>query len=249
MLKAFIVDDEPLAREELTYILRRSKRVEVIGEAGNVKQALEQIKQLAPDVVFLDIQLSEDSGMELAAVLQKLELRTDIVFATAYDEYALKAFELNAADYILKPFDEARIKKTVEKIISHRERQDNKPVSAALHHAHSSGRIDKLAISVEDRILLVSLSSILYISSAEGKTEIAVGDNRKYTVLEPLVAFEQKLLGTSIVRVHRAYLVNQDAIVEIQPWFHSTYNLIMKDGSAVPVSRTFIKELKHRIGF
>ncbi|MGG4033998.1 LytTR family transcriptional regulator DNA-binding domain-containing protein [Paenibacillus cisolokensis] len=247
MLRAFIVDDEPLARDELAYILRRTKRVDVIGEAESLEQAAEQIGQYKPDAVFLDIQLAEDSGLELAARLVRDDERPDIVFATAYDEHALKAFELNAADYILKPFDENRIRQTVEKLIRLRDARDAVSTRKAAPQL-APERTDKLAIMVDDRILLVPVSQILYIGSEEGKTVIATETGQKYTVAEPLVVFEQKLRNTPIVRVHRAYLANMDGIVEIQPWFHSTYNLMMKDGSKVPVSRTYTKELKQLIG-
>ncbi|MFK7693269.1 LytR/AlgR family response regulator transcription factor [Paenibacillus sp. HJGM_3] len=248
MLKAFIVDDEPLAREELTYILRRNKHVEVVGEAECLETALEGIDREQPDVVFLDIQLAEDNGLDLARRLSELDHRPEIVFATAYDEYALKAFELNAIDYILKPFDEGRIRKTVEKLIKLASVRDSGPTASPYKKPSTPDRTEKLAIVVEDRILLVSLSKIIYIGSVEGKTVVAM-DDQQYKVSDPLVAFEQKLQNTSIVRVHRAFLVNLEAIVEIQPWFHSTYTLIMKDGSKVPVSRTYMKELKQFIGF
>ncbi|WP_409347282.1 LytR/AlgR family response regulator transcription factor [Paenibacillus sp. MBLB4367] len=248
MMKAYIVDDEPLARDELAHILRRSKRVEIAGEAECVEDALEDIRRVKPDVVFLDIQLAEDSGLDLARQLLELDYRPEIVFATAYDEYALKAFELNAMDYILKPFDEARIHRTVDKLLRlhtnrdtvHTARADNKPAQKE--------RTEKLALLVDERILLVHVSKIMYISSLEGKTIIAT-EEQQYKVNEPLVTYEQKLANTKIVRVHRAFLVNLDAIVEIEPWFHSTYNLLMKDGSKVPVSRTYLKELKQLIGF
>ncbi|CAG7653930.1 LytR/AlgR family response regulator transcription factor [Paenibacillus allorhizosphaerae] len=248
MLKAYIVDDEPLARDELAYILRRTKRVEVVGEAESMEEALEEIQKLTPHVVFLDIQLSEDSGLDLARRLADAKHRPEIVFATAYDEHALRAFELNAADYILKPFDERRIQQTLEKMIRLQHIQDGNPVPPFAQKSGSPERTDKLAVLAEDRILLVNISKILYISSTEGKTVI-VTEDQSYTVNEPLVNYEQKLQNTSIMRVHRAFLVNLDGIVEIQPWFHSTYNLVMKDGSNVPVSRTYMKDLKQLIGF
>lgn len=246
-MKAFIVDDEPLARDELAHILRRSKKVEIAGEADCMEDALEDILRLKPEVVFLDIQLAEDSGLDIARRLLELEHRPEIVFATAYDEYALKAFELNAMDYILKPFDEKRIHQTVEKLLRIQQNREGAP-SPGFDKPAPKERTDKLAVMVEDRIMLVQVGKIIYISSMEGKTVIAT-DDRKYTLNETLVTIEQKLQNTPIVRVHRAFLVNLDAIVEIEPWFHSTCNLVMKDGSKVPVSRTYLKELKQHIGF
>lgn len=246
-MKAYIVDDEPLARDELAHILRRSKKVEIAGEADCMEDALQDIVRLKPEVVFLDIQLAEDSGLDIARRLLELEHRPEIVFATAYDEYALKAFELNAMDYILKPFDEKRIHQTVEKLLRIQQNREGAP-SLSFDKPAPKERTDKLAVMVEDRIMLVQVGKIIYISSMEGKTVIAT-DDRKYTLNETLVTIEQKLQNTPIVRVHRAFLVNLDAIVEIEPWFHSTCNLVMKDGSKVPVSRTYLKELKQQIGF
>ncbi|UHA76212.1 LytTR family transcriptional regulator DNA-binding domain-containing protein [Paenibacillus sp. 481] len=111
-----------------------------------------------------------------------------------------------------------------------------------------SERTERIAITVEDRIVVVPVRTIVYVTSVEGKTEFVTKD-QTYKVNEPLVTIERKLQHSSIVRVHRAFLVNLDQIVEIQPWFHSTYNLIMEDGSSVPVSRTYMKELKHIFGF
>jgi len=249
MLKAFIVDDEPLARDELSYLLRRSKKVEIVGEAESMETALANIRDLKPDVVFVDIQLAEGNGMDLAGRLAERDGgRPDIVFATAYDEYALKAFELNAVDYLLKPYDERRILQTVEKVARRHEYRESREAFPFRRKAAAPEKIEKLAITVEDRILLIHTGKIMYISSEEGKTVIATED-KQYKVNEPLMNFEQKLANASFARVHRAYLVNLDYIVEIQPWFHSTYNLIMKDGRSVPVSRTYLKELKQRIGF
>mgnify|MGYP001175455027 CR=1 FL=1 len=247
MLKAYIVDDEPLARDELGYLLRRSRKAEVVGEAESLETALAQIQELQPDIVFLDIQLAEQNGMDLARRLAELNLGTEVVFATAYDEYALQAFELNAVDYILKPYDEQRILQTLEKAAKRRELRHNRE-SGTSRTPSPGDKIEKLAIYAEDRILLIPVNRIITISSADGKTVITTGE-REYQTTEPLASYEQKLRFTSILRVHRAFLVNLDHIVEIQPWFHSTYHLIMKDGTKVPVSRTYLKGLRDRLGF
>ncbi|PLR86860.1 DNA-binding response regulator [Bacillus canaveralius] len=248
MLKAFIVDDEPLARDELAYLLLRTKKVEIVGAADSIETALKQLSDFEIDVLFLDIELGEDSGIDLAKQLVELEQRPEIVFATAYDEFALKAFELEAADYILKPFDESRVGQTVEKISKLLARKKAIKSAEPEQKPPFLERTGKLAITAEERIVLINIESILYISTAEGRTMIAT-DKQKYYAAEPLVTFERRLQGTPIVRVHRAFLVNLKAILEIQPWFHSTYNLMMPDGEKVPVSRTYTKELKQLLGF
>jgi two-component system, LytTR family, response regulator LytT len=248
MLKAFIVDDEPLARDELVYLLKRSKMVEVIGEAAGVEEALLKMESFEIDVVFLDIQLADESGIEIASRINKLEYPPLIVFATAYDEYALKAFELNAADYILKPFDEKRVLQTIEKLYKLAGNKEPAIPLAVKNPLFASERTDKLALTVDEKIVLINTNDILYITANEGKTVVAT-EKQKYTVNDPLITFERKLQNSHMIRVHRAYLVSINSIVEIEPWFNSTYNLILKDGEKVPVSRTYTKDLKQLLGF
>ncbi|NKI23507.1 response regulator [Paenibacillus dendritiformis] len=248
MLKAFVVDDEPLARDELIYLLKRTRQVEVVGEADAAEDALAGVAAAQPDVVFLDIELQEESGLDIACRLRELETPPDVVFATAYDEFALKAFELNAADYILKPFDEQRVQQTIRKLLRLREREAY-PASAASapRGPGERERQERLAITVDERIIVLHVNDIVYLGFEDGKTVIATTE-RKYKVGESLTQLERKLNHPSIVRVHRAFLVHLDRIVEIQPWFHSTCHLRMQDGSRIPVSRTYMKELKQLLG-
>ncbi|MFE1246093.1 LytR/AlgR family response regulator transcription factor [Fictibacillus sp. NPDC058756] len=248
MFKAFIVDDEPLARDELAFLLKRSKQVEIAGEGDSIESSLSQIQGLQIDVIFLDIQLADESGLDLAERIMGLDPRPEIVFATAYDEYALKAFELQAIDYIMKPFEETRVLQTVEKLAKVLQGKENRNGSSRDLRLSTDKRNDKLAVTVDERIVLIPVHEIVYIGTIEGRTVI-VTDNQRYQLNEPLITYERKLHQKSIVRVHRGYLVNLDKIVEIQPWFHSTYNLIMKDGEKIPVSRTFTKDLKEHFDF
>ncbi|MEH7612483.1 LytR/AlgR family response regulator transcription factor [Gottfriedia acidiceleris] len=239
MLKALIVDDEPLARDELAYLLKRSKEVEIVGEADSIRSTLKFIQIEEVDVVFLDIQLADESGLELAQKLQDLSHQPAIVFATAFDEYALNAFDLHAIDYILKPFDEIRIQKTIKKLA----KLSVNSIKIEVKKYPPLLKQDKLAISVDERILLITFEEIIYIFTQEGKTSV-VTDKMTYQINEPLINLERKLQNTSFTRVHRSYIVNLNKIIEILPWFNSTYNLIMNDGEKVPVSRTYTKELK-----
>jgi len=240
MLKVYIVDDEPLARDELRYLLLRSKQVEIIGEAESFDEAFEEISSHRPDLVFVDIEISDQNGLQLAKRLQALNPVPSIVFATAYDEYALQAFDLGASDYILKPFDEKRIQQTIEKMIQLKERtRSNPPISPEPR---------RIAVSLDGRILLIDCQSILYMTSAEGKCTIFT-NNQAYTISDTLIMLEKKLSSSIFLRVHRSYLVNVEQITEIEPWFNSTYNIIMKNGVKVPVSRTYVKDLKQLIGF
>ncbi|MFJ5769168.1 LytR/AlgR family response regulator transcription factor [Psychrobacillus sp. NPDC093180] len=245
MLKAFIVEDEPLARDELKYLLMESKQIEIVGEAGSLVDAVKHISRQKPDLVFLDIDLDGDNGLDLAKQLLMLNPTPAIVFATAYDEYALQAFELNAIDYILKPFDEDRIRQTLEKIIQIAKIGTQKiTITPSLKKAST----DKIAVLVDERIVLLENDSIIYLESFEGKCKIKTMTD-EYLVSDSLVVIEKKLQHPQFMRVHRSFIVNLDHIVEIHPWFNSTYNLVLKDKSKVPVSRTYIKEFKMHVGF
>jgi two-component system response regulator LytT len=150
MIKAFVVDDEPLARDELAYLLRRTKQVEIVGEAESIDDAIGKIFEVEVDVLFLDIQLAGESGLDLASKILQQKHRPEIVFATAFDEYALKAFDLHAIDYLLKPFDETRVQTTIQKLAKILRTKKN--VNGAKISNRTEGN-DRLAITVDERIL------------------------------------------------------------------------------------------------
>ncbi|KOO37379.1 LytR/AlgR family response regulator transcription factor [Priestia koreensis] len=248
MMKAFIVDDEPLARDELKYLLLRTREVDIVGESSSLLDAIEQIAVLKPDLAFLDIELSQDSGLQLAAELRRLDHIPAIVFATAYDEFALQAFDLDAVDYILKPFDEDRIRKTVQKIRHQMPHTSVESSAKVFKSATAEPLVGKLAVATDEKIVLIDVQHILFVATSEGKTVIQTKEE-SFKIADTLVTIEKKLMSDTFLRVHRSYLVNIHQIVEIEPWFNSTYNLVMKNGLKVPVSRTYVKELRQRIGF
>ncbi|TDL88851.1 response regulator [Vibrio vulnificus] len=248
MMKAFIVEDEPLARDELKYLLKRSRQVEVVGEAEGIEDAMRDISRLKPELVFLDIELADGNGLHLAKQLAELDPAPSLIFATAYDEFALQAFELYAFDYLLKPFNEKRIRQTLDKLMKQRQIGKHESGTAAPASRMAVEQTGKLAVVIDDRIVLIDRDHILFIGLVEGKTIIKTGEN-EYKIGDPLIVLERKLDTRSFLRVHRSFIVNVIHISEIQPWFNSTYNLIMSDGSNIPVSRTYVKELKQLIGF
>lgn len=245
MLRVLIVDDEMLARDELKYLLHRTKEVDFIEEAESIEEALDKMMDEKPDLLFLDIQLSDDSGFDIAKRLKKMKNPPAIIFATAYDQYALQAFEVDAIDYILKPFDEERVVQAIHKYkkmrVPHHAVKEEEPIG------ESSSQTGKLAISVDDSIVLVNIEDILFVGLIEGEVTIQT-ITESYHAADTLAMLEKKLPSQSFVRVHRGYIVNVHHISEVQPWFNSTYNLVMKNDKRVPVSRTYAKELKKRLG-
>ncbi|MDM5210911.1 LytTR family transcriptional regulator DNA-binding domain-containing protein [Peribacillus sp. NJ4] len=248
MMKAFIVEDEPLARDELKYLLKRSRQVEVVGEAEGIEDAMRDISHLKPDLVFLDIELAEGNGLQLAKQLAELNPAPSLIFATAYDEFALQAFELYAFDYLLKPYNENRIRQTLDKLMKLGKNREDGSRTAPPASRTAVEQTGKLAVEIDDRIVLIDRDTILFIGLIEGKTIIKTEEN-EYKTGDPLIVLERKLDNRSFLRVHRGFIVNVIHISEIQPWFNSTFNLIMSDGSNIPVSRTYVKELKQLIGF
>ena len=168
--------------------------------------------------------------------LKKMKHPPAVVFATAYDQYALKAFEVDALDYLTKPFDEERIQQTLKKY-----KKVNRDIVETEQNSHAGQH--KLALSVGESIVIVDTKDIIYAGTEDGHVNVKTFDH-SYTVSDTLVVIEKKLPDADFIRVHRSFVVNTEYIKEIQPWFNSTYNLIMKDGSKIPVSRTYAKELK-----
>ncbi|WP_243458268.1 LytTR family DNA-binding domain-containing protein [Sporosarcina sp. Te-1] len=240
----YIVEDEPLARDELRFLLNKYDFVEVVGESENAQDALKEITELQPNLIFLDIELTDGNSLSLAKELQTaLSAHAAIVFATAYDEYALTAFDLNAADYILKPIAESRLDKTLEKVRAMHGRRKEK--ESQMTRKESS---PKVVIPVEERIILLEPERILYVESNGGKCIIVTSEQR-FEVKDSLVNMEKKLSDLNFIRVHRSFIVNTHHICEIHPWFNATYNLVMKDNSRVPVSRSFVRDLKQLFEF
>lgn len=172
MLRVLVVDDEMLARDELKYLLYRTKEVDIIDEADSIETAVGKMLDFKPDIVFLDIQLSEDNGFELANRLARMKQPPAIVFATAYDQYAVKAFEVDALDYILKPFDEDRIIQTIQKynkLCPARDADNNETVSQ--EHKENKNA-NKLALSVEESIVLLPVKDIVFAGLVDGKVAV-----------------------------------------------------------------------------
>lgn len=252
-LKALIVDDEQLAREELSYLLGQVSGVEVIAQAGHGLEGLRLTEELTPDLVFLDVQMPGLTGFEVARRLLKMPSPPEIVFVTAYDQYAIDAFEVNAVDYLLKPVELARLSQTVERS-GRRISTDRAAHSLANQDlerivqlvAERQHRRERLAVKVGERFLLIQADEIIYASVADDVITIvtgAVAGTSNYRTLDELQAH---LDPAQFWRVHRSHLVNINKIKEIVPWFSRNYILKMKDPKAteIPVSRSQTKRLR-----
>jgi DNA-binding LytR/AlgR family response regulator len=258
-LKALIVDDEYPAREELRHALNKIQDVEIVGEATNAQEALALIKALDYHVLFLDISMPGMSGLELGAVIQELPRRPLIVFVTAYDEYAVSAFEVNAVDYILKPLEPNRLKKAIDKVIKIiRETgylhgadvvKAEREAEAKTTLPPNQIRIERIPAEKQGKTILVAESDIIYAFTEQDYVYIKTFNNKLFTRFT-LKELEARLNPNVFFRTHRCYLVNLHKVKEIVPFFNGTYNLTVDDQetSEVPVSRAQAKKLKKILG-
>jgi two-component system LytT family response regulator/two-component system response regulator LytT len=257
-LRTVLVDDEQLARDELSYLLSRIDGIEVVGQASDGVEALATIKRLQPDVVFLDIQMPGLTGFEVARRMIDHRLSSHIIFVTAFDQHAIEAFEVNAVDYLLKPVDPTRLETALQRaqkrITSERPAADSDgvpPMAADLERivqlvTERQSRRERLAIKVGDRFLLVQAEEILFASLADEAITVVTSQYAGTSNYRTLDELQARLDPTVFWRVHRSHLVNINKIKEIVPWFSRNYILRMKDEKAteIPVSRTQTRRLR-----
>jgi two-component system LytT family response regulator/two-component system response regulator LytT len=253
-LRAIVVDDEQLAREELCYLLGRLDGVEVVAQAGNGIEAIRVIDEYNPDLVMLDVQMPGLTGFEVARRLLHSGVEAQIVFVTAYDQHAIEAFDVNAVDYLLKPVEPSRLATAVERV---RKRIASDRVPPRLRSAEDLERLlqrlseqqdrrDQLAVRVGERFLLVQSDEVVHASVEDDVITVvtnSLSGTSNYRTLDELQA---QLDPAVFWRVHRSHLVNINKIKEIVPWFSRNYILKMKDakGSEIPVSRSQTRRLR-----
>lgn len=250
-MTAILIDDEAPALAELAYILR-AEGVEVIGTYTDPMEGLEAIRKRCPDVVFLDIAMPGMDGFSVANEVIAQDANISIVFATAYDHHAIQAFEINAVDYVLKPIDEIRIDKTLNRLnndkgqISDTVKCDRKQ---KLEHMvkEKCKKTKKLPVWKSDRIYLIEPCHILFCKVESGQVFI-VTDQQVYQVNESLSHLEE-VLGDDFYRCHRSYLIHLDNVEEVIPWFNNTYVVKLRGcKDEIPISRRHLKEFKEYLG-
>ena len=235
MLTALIVDDETPSREELKALLTSAPDVEIVGECANAIEGLSAVHRLRPDVVFLDIQMPRVSGLEMVGMIEASAL-PHIVFVTAYDEHALKAFEEHATDYLLKPIDPRRLERTLDWL---RSRGTNPPPPPP----GSGSVLQQIPCLARNRIQLIPLDDVEYIHTDISGNRVVAGDRQGMTELTLKLLQER----TPLMRCHRQYLVNLTRIEEIQLLENGSAEIVMRSGQRVPVSRRHLREIKDKL--
>jgi two-component system LytT family response regulator/two-component system response regulator LytT len=248
MIRCLVVDDELPAREELKYILSKSNKVTVVGEATHGLEALELYKKLMPDLVFLDIQMPQLNGIDVARIITKEDNHhiPKIIFVTAYDRFAIEAFEVNAIDYILKPISEERLISRIERIYSSRENDGRITIDRLnrLLDEIKPTSITRLSVYHNNKLIPINTKDIIYIT-IEGKHTVIVTINGKYMGNNRLNELYSKLDSKIFFRCHKSYILNLNFIETIEPWFNSTFNINLKCcKDVIPVSRKYSKKFK-----
>ncbi len=247
-LRTLIIDDEEPARQLLRSYLSDFVDIELIGECEDGFSGLKAIQEQKPYFVLLDIQMPKLNGFEL---LELLDIFPEIVFTTAYDEYAIKAFELNAVDYLMKPFSKQRLRQAVDKVAERRLlKTDNQAQLRQLTaQAHTKSKtLERIAVKTGSKIHLIPVDQIEHIEAQDDYVMIYSAGNR-YMKKESLTLLEENLPEGLFLRVHRSHLVNVNQIVRIEQYGKESYRLELKNGNMVNVSKSRIKDLKQELDF
>ena len=241
-MRVLVVDDEPAARRKILRFLQDESDVEVLGEAQNGAEALERIVSERPDLVFLDIHMPDMDGFEVVEALAQSGYVPSIVFATAHDDYAVRAFEVSALDYLLKPFDRERFERALDrarKSVASSVEPDQAQLMRLLEALRPAGKyLRRLLVPHEGRSLFVNAAEIVRLES--DRNDVAIHTRRgTFTLRTTLESLQQKLDPEQFVRIHRSHLVNLDAVREVHPWFHGDYKVVLHDGTELMWSRRF----------
>lgn len=243
ILTCLIVDDERLARKELSSLLADFREIEIVGEAENVDQAVELIEANKPDAVFLDIQLTGETGFDVLERVPNNDFTT--VFVTAFDAYALRAFEVNALDYLMKPVSPQRLEQTIAKLLSS-DPADAKPPSANLRLLEYD---DRLLVHAGTRSIFLKINEISHITAAGDYSEVAISGRKAVLVEKPLREWEERLPAKHFARVHRSTIVNLEYVEKVESWFNRSYQIHLQDArEPLIVSRRYAAKLKERFG-
>ena len=236
VLKAIIVDDEAPARSELKFLLDELGQTEVVAEAASVREAIEKLKEYPCDVMFLDINMPEASGLQLAEALQHLKYPPAVVFVTAYSEFAIEAFKVNAIDYLVKPVESERLSQALARVREH----------VSLHAKVQ--KLERIPVEKGGKKILIGIDTIRYVMARDDYTYLQT-DNDRYFSTVSLAQLEKRLDGHGFFLVHRGYLVNLSLVCEVEPVSGGTLLLTLDScEDKVPVSRRRVSSLKKALG-
>jgi len=251
LIRTLVVDDEPLARGVIREMLEDDPEVEIIGECINGHEAIAAIQELSPDLLFLDVQMPELGGFAVLEAL-KTERMPFVIFVTAYDQYAVRAFEVHALDYLLKPFDrerfEAAWQRAKNQIKKERETEREQRILALLEELKAGPKyLERLVVKTGGRVFFEDTDDIYWIE-AEGNYVRVHNEQKSYLLRETISGLEAQLDPKKFLRIHRSAIVKIDRIQELQPWFHGEYRVILHNGTQLTLSRNYRENLQEVLG-
>lgn len=251
MIRTIIIDDESLARELLKDYIREIGGIEIVAECSDGFAGIKAIHELDPQLLFLDIQMPKLTGFEL---IELLDSKPQIIFSTAFDQFAIKAFELNAVDYLLKPYSFERFREAVEKAKKRIEsKSDPNQIDAGFkklreHLDEAEGIVNRVVVKTRNQIVVVPAHQILYLEAQDDYVMIYV-NGAHYLKQKTLSYYENHLNSKDFLRVHRSYIVRVDQISKIEPYEKTTFTIILKSGERVPVSRAGYSRLRELLDY
>ena len=244
-IRALIVDDESLARERLRQLLRDNAQVEVIGECADGRAAVAAIREKSPELVFLDVQMPELDGFGVLKAIESQSMPV-IIFVTAHDKFALRAFEVHAVDYLLKPFDRERfqtaLRRALDRVKHCGDGALNQRLSALLAEFEQPKTPERIAIKSNGRVVLVKVDDIEWVQAADNYVELHV-DKETHLLRETLSALEARLAPQKFLRISRSVIVNIERVKELQPLFHGEYSVVLRNGKQLTLSRSYRDKL------
>jgi two-component system, LytTR family, response regulator len=246
MIKAVIIDDEPLAREIVKEYLQSFQQVQLLQECGDGFEGLKAIQQHQPDIVFLDVQMPKINGFEM---LELVETLPAVVFTTAFEEHAIRAFEVNAIDYLLKPFSKERFDKAVQKWLDRRMADEQQQQTVALLDTAGASPLqsNRVVVKINGRIKIIPVQDIHYLEAADDYVKIITPEGA-FLKNKTMGFFEKTLDQQQFVRVHRSYMLNVNQVTRIEPYEKENHLAILRSGVKVPVSKTGYPRLKASLG-
>ena len=247
--KVLIVDDERLSRRRVRRLLSLEPDCEVTSECGNGVEAVAAMRQTRPDIVFLDVQMPEMDGFEVARAVA--DTKPLVIFTSAYDEYALRAFEVQAFDYLLKPFDGRRFRESLQRARTRVEcdrsgQLDRRPVNMPEPMQTARVAPDRIAVRNNGRVVFVKLADIDWIEAADNYVCLHCG-RETHVVRETMNELEARLDPAQFLRVHRSSIVNLDRVRELQPWFRGDYRIVLRDGTELTLTKNHREKLESRL--
>jgi two-component system LytT family response regulator len=250
-IKVLVADDEPLARERLTGLLSQEPDIEVVGQARDGEEAVTAIHDDSPDLVFLDVQMPQMNGFDVieAVGTDKMPL---VIFVTAYDQHALKAFQVRALDYLLKPFDRERFKDALARARKQLEREENGDLGRRLlalvkDLRRDQPKSDRLVVKSGGRLFFLRTDEIDWVEAAGNYVRLHVGPG-SHLLRETMNAIEGRLDPEKFFRIHRSRIVNMERIQELQPWLNGEYAVLLRTGTRLTLSRGYREKLQDRLG-